>query len=261
MFYEKRDKNSCRGGGNHAGKLAFTLAKSYYTVRCEKFRKVAFTLAEVLITLGIVGVVSALTIPLLIGKYSDMQRSVTLKKAYTNLSQAILMSQQEHGDTSEWNRAPYHDKGMLEWSNEYIFKYMQKLTACEGGNNQLKCPTDADKICNAHNGACSSINLTMAIYVLADGENIYIFSGGNPVAGKSDFLHILVDTNGVKKPNVFGKDVFTFTLALNDEKQLKTWGCSASTRGTALRCCENNSEKCSRLLEFDNWEFKSDYPW
>ena len=261
MFYEKRDKNSFRGGCNHASKLAFTLAKSYYAVRCEKSRKVAFTLAEVLTTLGIVGVVSALTIPLLIGKYSDMQRSVALKKAYTNLSQAIFMSQQEHGDTSEWDRAPYHDKGMLEWSNEYIFKYMKKVTACEGGNNKLKCPTDSDKICNAQNGTCSDVKLTMAIYVLADGENIYIYSGGNPVAGKSDFLHILVDTNGVKKPNVYGKDVFVFTLALNDKKTLNTWGCSSSTRGTALRCCENNSEKCSRLLEFDNWEFKSDYPW
>lgn len=40
-------------------------------------------------------------------------------------------------------------------------------------------------------------------------------------AGKSDFLHILVDTNGVKKPNVFGKDVFTFVLALNDKNRWK----------------------------------------
>lgn len=223
--------------------------------------KKGFTLAEVLITLGIIGVVAALAIPTLIGKYSDMQRSVALKKAYTNLSQAILMSQQEHGDATEWDRAPYHNKGMLEWSNEYIFKYMKKVTACEGGNNQLKCPTDADKICYAHNGVCSNINLRMAIYVLADGENIYIFSGGNPVAGKSDFLHILVDTNGVKKPNVFGKDVFTFVLALNDRKPMKSWGCSDTTRGTALKCCKNNSSKCTGLLEFDNWEFKKDYPW
>lgn len=232
------------GGGNRVGKLAFTLA-------------------EVLLTLGIIGVVVVLTIFALVGKYSDMQKSVALKKAYTNLSQAILMSQQEHGELADWDRAPYHRKGMLEWSNEYIFKYMKKVTACEGGNSAIKCPTDANRICNAHNGVCSNINLRMAIYVLADGENIYIFSGGNPVAGKSDFLHILVDTNGIKKPNVFGKDVFVFTLWLNARagKPLKSWGCNATTRGTALKCCKNDSSKCTGLLEFDDWEFKKDYPW
>lgn len=243
MFYEKRGKKSCRGGGNRVGKLAFTLA-------------------EVLLTLGIIGVVVVLTIFALVGKYSDMQKSVALKKAYTNLSQAILMSQQEHGELADWDRAPYHRKGMLEWSNEYIFKYMKKVTACEGGNSAIKCPTDADRICNAENKNCNSVTLRMAVYVLANGENIYIFSGGNPVAGKSDFLHILVDTNGIKKPNVFGKDVFVFTLWLNDRagKPLKSWGCTSS-RDMALTCCKNSSEKCAGLLELDNWEFKKDYPW
>ena len=189
-----------------------------------------------------------------------MQKSVALKKAYTNLSQAVLMSQQEHGEVADWDKAPYHNKGMLEWSNEYIFKYMKKVTACEDRNSAIKCPTDANKICNAENGACLSVGVTMAIYVLADGENIYIFSGGNPVAGKSGFLHILVDVNGIKKPNVYGKDVFVFTLSLNDEKPLKAWGCSSS-RVRALECCQNYSEKCASLLELDNWQFKSDYPW
>lgn len=241
---KKEVKRVVGGGGNRVGKLAFTLA-------------------EVLLTLGIIGVVVVLTIFALVGKYSDMQKSVALKKAYTNLSQAILMSQQEHGELADWDRAPYHRKGMLEWSNEYIFKYMKKVTACEGGNSAIKCPTDADRICNAENKNCNSVTLRMAVYVLADGENIYIFSGGNPVAGKSDFLHILVDTNGVKKPNVFGKDVFVFTLWLNDRagKPLKSWGCNATTRGTALKCCKNDSSKCTGLLEFDDWEFKKDYPW
>lgn len=213
-----------------------------------------------MLTLGIIGVVVVLTIFALVGKYSDMQKSVALKKAYTNLSQAILMSQQEHGELADWDRAPYHRKGMLEWSNEYIFKYMKKVTACEGGNSAIKCPTDANRICNAENKNCLGVSLRMAVYVLADGENIYIFSGGNPVAGKSGGLHILVDTNGIKKPNVFGKDVFTFALVLNARNPLKSFGCPSS-RDMALTNCKNHSEQCACLLELDNWEFKSDYPW
>ena len=43
-------------------------------------RKYAFTLAEVLITLGIIGVVAALTMPALIGHYKKVQTIAQLKK-------------------------------------------------------------------------------------------------------------------------------------------------------------------------------------
>ena len=45
----------------------------------------AFTLAEVLITLGIIGIVAAMTLPILIGKYQKMQTATQLKKAYKRL--------------------------------------------------------------------------------------------------------------------------------------------------------------------------------
>ena len=53
--------------------------------------KRAFTLAEVLITLGIIGVVATMTIPIVINKYRSYVLEVQFKKAYSNLSQAILL--------------------------------------------------------------------------------------------------------------------------------------------------------------------------
>ena len=72
---------------------------------CSRFslkRKVAFTLAEVLITLGIIGVVAAMTLPALITNYKEKQTVSQLKKVYSTLSQAWLMMENEYGSIDEW---------------------------------------------------------------------------------------------------------------------------------------------------------------
>lgn len=175
-----------------------------------------------------------------------------------------MISTQEHGDITEWELPPYHAKGMLNWANEYIGKYFQITSACEDGNTKAPCATSVDRICNANNPSnCSSIGLYTALYVLNDGSHIYIFSGGNPVNGKSDFVHILIDTNGIHKPNLFGKDVFTFTLSLsNNKKPFQSYPSPDNeSRESLLNTCKNSSSQCSGLLQYDNWEFKKDYPW
>ena len=58
----------------------------------NKMYKQAFTLAEILITLGIIGLVAALTLPSVIANYQKKQTVVKLKKVYTTLSQAVDMS-------------------------------------------------------------------------------------------------------------------------------------------------------------------------
>lgn len=59
--------------------------------------KKAFTLAEVLITLGIIGVVAAITIPGLITKYQKLATVVKLKKVYSQLNQVMLSINDDPG--------------------------------------------------------------------------------------------------------------------------------------------------------------------
>ena len=59
--------------------------------------KTAFTLAEVLITLGIIGIVSAMTIPTLINNYKEKVRDNQFKKVYATLMQAYNASVAEYG--------------------------------------------------------------------------------------------------------------------------------------------------------------------
>lgn len=62
----------------------------------------AFTLAEVLITLGIIGIVAAMTFPILMTKYNYKITETRLKKFYTSINQAVLLAEAKYGDKKYW---------------------------------------------------------------------------------------------------------------------------------------------------------------
>lgn len=65
-------------------------------------KKEAFTLAEVLITLGIIGVVAALTIPTLIQNYKKREIETSLQKIYSTVNQAIKKAELDYGEYENW---------------------------------------------------------------------------------------------------------------------------------------------------------------
>lgn len=62
----------------------------------------AFTLAEVLITLGIIGVVAAITIPTLIQQHRKQVIETRLKKFYSSVNQAVKLAEVDFGDKKLW---------------------------------------------------------------------------------------------------------------------------------------------------------------
>ena len=64
---------------------------------------IGFTLAEVLITLGIIGIVASLTIPMLIQDYRNNVAETRLKKFYSTMNQAIALSINDNGDVETWD--------------------------------------------------------------------------------------------------------------------------------------------------------------
>lgn len=107
--------------------------------------KKAFTLAEVLITLGIIGVVAAMTIPTLIAKYQERQIVSQLTKAYAVLSNAYTMVKAEYGDLSSWglkatNTGETDENGHIIYDysankllSERFQKYLKVSKVCEIG--------------------------------------------------------------------------------------------------------------------------------
>ena len=69
----------------------------------RKFKLIAFTLAETLITIGIIGIVAAMTLPAITSKYRKQEVSARLKKFYTIMNQAIIMSENDNGDMRFWD--------------------------------------------------------------------------------------------------------------------------------------------------------------
>ena len=102
-----------------------------------KKRKAAFTLAEVLITLGIIGVVAAMTLPALIQKNNNKVVETRLKKFYSTMNQAIMMAEVDYGDKKIWyedvagaeidkdgNIVPGSSKSE-KWFRKYLAPYLQ----------------------------------------------------------------------------------------------------------------------------------------
>ena len=84
-------------------KTAFTLAEgATHVAHWNNSRKIAFTLAEVLITLGIIGVVAALTIPTLMANQRKKVVETRLAKFYSSINQAIVRSEVDNGDKKYW---------------------------------------------------------------------------------------------------------------------------------------------------------------
>ena len=73
--------------------------------RRGKMKKFAFTLAEVLITLGIIGIVVALTMPILVEHHQKQVIETKLKSFYSIMNEAIQMSAIEEGGLDEFNMA------------------------------------------------------------------------------------------------------------------------------------------------------------
>lgn len=163
-----------------------------------------FTLAEVLITLGIIGIVAAMTIPTLISSYQDSQYKTAYKKAYADISQAFAVAIQ---DQSLGSRTGWYD-GDATYNDWNVFRSSMKIAKDCTNGVQFYTPTsifydcwvDGEKVDgNAPKGGWYSQSL--------------IDSSGRAWASYAWNLPIyFVDTNGAKGPNQFGKDRWEFEL-------------------------------------------------
>ena len=89
-----------------AGAAATLLKRTYSLINLFSYsprKRAAFTLAEVLITLGIIGVVAAITMPALIQNYTHSVAETRLKKFYSDMNQAILQSIVDNGEVESWS--------------------------------------------------------------------------------------------------------------------------------------------------------------
>ena len=199
------------------------------------FRKsLAFTLAEVLVVLGIIGVVSALTLPNLSQNTGNKEKVAKVQKAYSTINEAVARAEAEYGPIKKWRLSS--DLYGVEKLGERISENLKVSKNC-GMNKNQGC---IDKIfydkTNKNVQAFSMIAGDSADtgykVILADGMALSI----SAVYGSGYWL-FLFDIDGPKKgSSMLGKDIFFFTIILNsyptelgpDLKTMSTSNCFSS---------------------------------
>lgn len=247
--------------------------------------KKAFTLAEVLITLGIIGVVAALTMPTVIQNYKKKQAVTQLKATYSILAQAFEHAQADYGDMSNWGLDEI--KGTTSGEREMVTKFVETyfvpyikpvknngMTSFSrlgySGIYALNGKTDGNLLGNwryiifLSNGAIVAFSIDGHCYG-EEGTN----ENGNWYC--TDFrntnIYIVVDINGKKHPNTLGKDVFVMSVNSSTNKfEFYNYSNTANDRNWLLRVCNKNatndgreSRHCGRLIQLDGW--KINYDW
>ena len=244
--------------------------------------KNGFTLAEILITLGVIGFVVAMTMPVLIANYQKKVTVVKLKKEYSELNSVLKQAVVDYGSTSTWTDWPsdvWNKDGLSEqWVNKYIIPYTKVLKHGDiYQNSKLGLPTVVDL-----NGGANAATTSYSI-VKPDGVIWGFMPNVNNGTGVRVHIYINIPKN---KKAVLGKDVFTFVIYSSDKNIVKAWG-QGHTRselmaeggmpnsspqnelpnsGSCNKMGRSNSyalpgAACAALIMLDGWQIKSDYPW
>lgn len=182
----------------------------------NKLKCKGFTLAEVLITLGIIGVVASLTIPTLIKHSQDVQLRSAFKKEFASLNAATSAIMSDNGNTMIGLCAT--DPNPTNCYADTYAKYMKTTKTCYQGSFYGTCwvYTGEDKFLNGDpypNGQ----HMNAAGFMLNSGSSV-AFRTADPTNCQSPSYNrpndvctnALVDVNGLKPPNTVGKDIQFF---------------------------------------------------
>lgn len=249
----------------------------------QKFKK-GFTLAEVLITLGIIGVVAALTIPSLIANYQKTQYVAGLKKAYAEITEALKLMANDHGCPGDLKCTGIFisssPEGNTILGNE-LKKYFKLAKDCgttyDANDESTKCLSDS--VSNAFDGSVERTNMnTDKIgnynFITADGFGISIYNYGctNVYGFPSGFNlsqycgEIDIDVNGLKGPNNWGRDIFNFWITNGKGPVLypyggpewgPAWGIGDSWEvGSGNPCTTDNpdGQPCTGRIMDQSWQ-------
>ena len=194
--------------------------------------KAGFTLAEVLITLGIIGIVAAMTLPTLITNANHKKNAAMLKEDFSILSQVMLMAL-DSGKLAALPNNANNMNNMKKWFNDALLPNLKTVNVCydEPGcwlgtekylNGQKSDIKASKKGCGQATISFSLSNGSTICYDDFYGKDLYNKFGVKGHGNTNDFntrnLVFYVDVNGSQKlPNVYGKDIFIFVFdAEND---------------------------------------------
>lgn len=227
-----------------------------------------FTLAEVLITIAIIGIVAAMTIPNLITHYQKESVATQLKKTYSTITQAVRMSESENGEVAGWDMADKRKEVVFDTYLAPYLKCSKKEIKAQEINYYNPNGQRESGLAIVRGGATA--------YTLLSGVQILVGNGVILGTGYDKGMGLMIDLNGYDTlPNRFGRD--TFYLIISPERgTLLTFsddgefGSVQRTRKQLLNGPSRYNYQCNKkgrgiwcgaLIQKDGWKISKDYPW
>lgn len=204
----------------------------------------AFTLSEVLITLMIIGVIAAMTIPTVMQQIQDREFIAAWKNTYSELNQATISIINENGGNLE-NACTTDTSNCIK---ELYLKYYKTIKSCQSGESAGNCWHNSAEWTDLNNDSISWGDT--AGFVALNGVLFRFEGSGFPDCTNDSWVNAIpkcafinIDVNGFKKPNKIGKDIYLMILTKNRLLPLGTqddaahaddcnpnadgWGCAA----------------------------------
>ena len=213
------------------------------------YPKFGFTLAEVLITLGIIGIVAAMTMPTLMAHNKKVTIETRLKKSYSIMNQAVTLSIAN----GTWTRPPLDHRGdnilLKSWMDTALLPYL-KHKECENVDGRICIQMPDGSRMYFHNNAQIHINY----YI-----NKVKHNGKRGI----DIFYFFLDYEPTKL-GYFYPSGYSYTNADNENGTFYdkyVYG----NREDMIKFCKilsfnDESNTCALLIMHDGWEIKDDYP-
>ena len=180
-------------------------------------KMVAFTLAETLIVMGIIGIVSALTLPNLNSSTGEKEKVAKVKKIYQNLEDAIGRAQAVYGPVNEWFLNDSTATAQATRFGDRVTEFMKVSKNCRVTTNQ-KCFSNTEELpINGNDGSYKGFDASNIAYKfqLADGTSMAFYKSS------TDMFDLLFNIDGPKGKNVYGVDIFSLWFDIpSNEVQL-----------------------------------------
>ncbi len=219
----------------------------------------AFTLAEILITLGIIGVVAAMTIPNLLTAHKKHVIESKLERAVSVINQTIKMSESENGEMETWDK----NLTYTEFIDKYFRPYIKIMQICEGRNS---CGYEGNRAkwtyLNGTSGSYSSPFYNERVPFISMDGILYVFGfkSANTIVAQNNDKIIIIDINGSQKPNVFGQDVF-FLYRDEEADSIIPYGADKGHDKIKQSCSKDRDGMyCAAWIRENGWKIPNGYP-
>ena len=238
----------------------------------NNIKKDGFTLAELLITLAIIGVIAVMTLPTLMNGVQKAIAISQVKRTFAIISTTTRMAEADYGSASTWKMKDGSSWDSAKYFAEtYMVPYLKVVKRCASGNNEADCNYNMYGL----NGSNFTFEKSKTYrFYLVDGTFMAVYANQNLNSnGHRKQVTILFDTNGPKGANKLGNDIYKLEYMIESLKKPKQYIGKILPQYVDYKrtdllsnknemCNKNqNGVACLSLIYNDGWVFAKDYPW